>query len=107
MVNEPWPHGEIFGGEDTAKWYGQFAIRHGKWFFSFLDENDEPTEMYGVGDTPREAFERLVFEWTFRNGGVESNNLRRILPGMREYFREDGFMDAQRYYNLASEIKFD
>lgn len=96
-MTEPFPHGEIFGGNDTADWYGQFAFRHDRWFFSFLDENEQPTTMYGVGDTPKEAFERLVFEWTFRNGGVESANLRAILPLLRTYFNEDGSMKKEMF----------
>ena len=103
-MNEPWLHGKIFGGTGTSDWYGQFAIRNGVWFFSFLDEEDNPTELYGAGSTPKEAFERLVFSWTFHNGGVESANLRSLLPDLRSYFREDGDIDHQFYKNMETSV---
>lgn len=102
--SEPFPHGQIFGVEDGASWFGQFAFRHDKWFFSFVDENDEPTEIYGVGDTPLEAFERLVFAWTFRNGGVESSVLRHHMTELREHFNSDGSMNPMKFGNLSGEM---
>lgn len=98
-MDEPFPHGLIFGGNHTADWYGQFAFRHDQWFFSFLDEEDNPTDLYGQGYTPKEAFERLVFAWTFANGGVESQNLKTILPDLRWYFTDDGQIDEIKYRN--------
>ncbi len=64
-------------------WDGQFILHEGKWHCQFIGEDDRPTELVAVADSPREAFEGLVSRWTLANGGVESPLLRHILPSIR------------------------
>lgn len=91
-IGVPFPHGETIGGfadEQTPTglvrkyWDGQFILHEGKWHCQFIGEDDQPTGLIGVADTPREAFDQLVERWTITNGGVESPFLRSILPTMR------------------------
>lgn len=90
-----WPWGQIFGftwhprGRRTD-WFGRFKKDAGKWFMTFLDDSDGDTELFGVGDTPREAFESLVSRWRILNGGVDSTELHQHLESMRMILAEHG-----------------
>lgn len=92
----PFPYGAIFGftyhphGKPEVDWYGRFKLDAGKWFMTFLDGSDGDSELFGVGDTPREAFESLVSRWTLLNGGVQSPALHQHLELMRGVLAEHG-----------------
>jgi hypothetical protein len=88
----PFPHGEVIGGFLDIEtptglrrvlWDAQLLLHEGRWWAVLLDELDQHTELRASGDTPREAFERLVRYWTIANGGEESPAMRQMLPAMR------------------------
>lgn len=102
VTNAPFPHGETFGGEAVLRtergdlalhvFYCKFELDSGKWKAAFLAEGELPTDIFGAGDTPRDAFEQLVSRHTLLNGGVATPLLQRILPSLRTYFYPDGYL---------------
>ena len=91
----PFPSGQIFGFDwypagQRTRWWCRFLIATGQWFATFLDESDGDTELFGQGDTPREAFESLVGRWLLLNGGVASPALHQHLVLMRGVLSEHG-----------------
>lgn len=105
-----WPQGHEFGGSTITRelsggqkgfgthmvkteWYGFFdRIDDGRWSFEYLAGKDGmKTGLYGVGDTPREAFESLVSRWTMTNGGLPSKAMQVIIPDLRAELERKGF----------------
>lgn len=93
----PFPSGERFGfayhpntSRDRVIWEGRFLLANGQWFCTFQDASGGDTELFGQGDTPREAFESLVSRWLLLNGGTASPLLYQHLPAMRELLKEHG-----------------
>lgn len=83
--------GGILSAFHTADWGGRFRYSKetGRWRFYFIDERDNDTELFGEGETHKDAFESLVQRWTILNGG-ESKNLHNILPLLRQAFNDEG-----------------
>lgn len=74
----------------VTNWWCEFVRDAPGWKAVYLVEEDYHSELFGIGDTPRAAFESLVTRWTLANGGVESPMLRRTLPYMRQQLDEVG-----------------
>ena len=74
------PDGEIFGvdryvydspsGLVAGMWNCKFEeLSTGQWRCVYVDQTDEETELFSVGDSAREAFEMLVNKFVVLNGG--------------------------------------
>lgn len=93
-------HDQSFGGAvGEESWEGKFLFLPGsaKWSFTILDKYDRLVpDLSGVGDTPKEAFEKLVERWFFLElGGSEM--LSQILPKLRQFFNEDGGVKLEHF----------
>ena len=90
MSNEPpFPHGQYFGVERyhyatptglvNGIFMGRFELMDdGRWKYQYVDEKDEDTVLFGVGDTAREAFEKLITMFRITNGGLTPVLLARL-----------------------------
>lgn len=100
--NRPYPHGMSIGGThdlDTTTgivrigWWCVFdMLDDGRWSATYVADEQEIDALKGHGETPREAFESLIKVWTFANAGEETPVMRALLPGMRTFFTDHGFL---------------